>query len=467
MQLDTAEFALFVGCIAVVQAGLSGRWRVRLLLTASLIFYAFSSLPCLALMLGLCVVNYRAASFLSRSPDERHRARVFWITVVVNLAALIAFKYASGLMSEALSRFGRTAPAGPAARLAVPRGLSYFTFQMLACVTDAYRRTWRLDCGFTGFTLFGLFFPQISSGPIPRAGRLLPQLLDSRGPTTDDRLAGLRLMAFGYLKKTMVANRLHQYVETVFADPAGTSTLPAFLACCLNVLELYADFSGYIDIAMGSARFLGIRLDPNFDRPFVSSSVTEFWRRWHMTLAFWLRDYLYSPLVIRVRNWGMAGVVFAMMITFAICGIWHGATWNFLLFGITQGLALSAEALTKSWRKKRLKQFPERLIEWAGRIYAVSFFVLTQVLFRAADLPQALRIYGRLIHLRFSFHLREVIPAPYFFALDCLAIGLWMVVAWRLNRVSSRGTPLFVLLCGLLILFLGHLGTARFIYANF
>src|SRR5581483_1704877 len=332
MQLDTVYFALFLGCVAVAQAKLPVRWRMPVLLSASLIFYACSSVSYLVLMLGLCALNYWAASFLSRSSNEQRRACFFWATVAVNLATLITFKYTSGLIVQGLSRLGWTPPDGVVTRLAVPLGLSYFTFQMLACVTDAYRQTWRLDCGFAGFTLFGLFFPQISSGPIPRAGRLLPQLLDGHSPTVEDRLSGLRLIAFGYLKKTIVANRLNEYVTTIFNDQTGTGALPALVACCLNVLELYADFSGYIDIAIGSAQFLVIRLDPNFDRPFVSTSVTEFWRRWHSTLALWLRDYLYTPLLIRIRNLGMTGVVLAMIITFAICGIWHGATWTYLLF---------------------------------------------------------------------------------------------------------------------------------------
>ena len=251
-------------------------------------------------------------------------------------------------------------------------------------------------------------------------------------------------------------------------EATDIGTLPVLLACGFNALQLYADFSGYVDIAIGSARLLGIRLDPNFDRPLTSTSVIEFWRRWHMTLSFWLRDYLYLPLLIRIRTLGKTGVALALVITFAICGIWHAATWTYLLFGISQGLAMSAEFLTKSWRSKWLKRVPQRLVAWAGNFYTLSFFVLTQVFFRSVDLSQARGVFSRLFHLRMSGMFGVVNEdRPYFVALDCVAIGAWMGVAYFCQRTTGRSTPWFVLLCALLIVFLGHLGAAHFIYAAF
>src|SRR5262249_47487437 len=146
----------------------------------------------------------------------------------------------------------------------------------------------------------------------------------------------------------------------------------------------------------------GIKLDPNFDRPFTSTSVTEFWRRWHMTLSFWLRDYVYIPLLIRIRILGKFGVVLALVITFGVIGIWHAATWTYLLFGICQGLAMSGEFLTKSWRAKQLKQCPAWVATWGGRFYLLSFFVLSEVLFRSTNLSQAGAVYDRLFHWKLS-----------------------------------------------------------------
>lgn len=276
------------------------------------------------------------------------------------------------------------------------------------------------------------------------------------------------MIAYGFFKKYVVASRLSEYVALIFKDPPAANSMPAVMAACFNALQLYADFSGYVDIAIGSARFLGIRLDPNFDRPFASTSVTEFWRRWHITLATWLRDYLYMPLVLRIRSLGKLGIILAMVGTFAICGLWHGATWPFLMFGITQGVALAAELATKSWRNKKLKRAPKHLVAWAGSFYTMGFFVLSQVLFRSADLSQAGAVYSRLLHPRLSGGLNEFLGTrPYLFALNCAAIAAWIVVAYIYSRTSDHLTPWFVALCATLIIFLGCLGSAHFIYAAF
>ncbi len=468
MGLDTAKFLLFLACVAMLQAWLPARGRVALLLCASLIFYTLWSVGYLALLLALCGLNYLAVTGLRRSPDSRRRTWIFAGAVLANLAVLALFKYAREPLGKELGRLGWGAPGGELIKIAVPLGLSYITFQMLACVSDAYRQTWEIKGGFGRFALFGMFFSQITSGPIPRAGSLLPQLAGGGCPTAEDRLAGTRMIAYGFFKKFVVANRLSEYVAAIFKEPPTGNSMPVVIGCCFNALQLYADFSGYVDIAIGSARFLGIRLDPNFDRPYVSTSVTEFWRRWHMTLSFWLRDYLYMPLVIRIRSLGRAGIALALIFTFAICGLWHGATWPFVLFGVAQGVAMTAELLTKTWRNKRWKRAPKRLIIWTGSIYTLGFFVLSQVIFRSVDLAQAGAVYRGLFHPRLSGGLSAFLGSgPYVFAFDCAAVAAWLGVAYLYRRTSDRTTPWFVGLCATLILFLGCLGSARFIYAAF
>jgi D-alanyl-lipoteichoic acid acyltransferase DltB (MBOAT superfamily) len=213
---------------------------------------------------------------------------------------------------------------------------------------------------------------------------------------------------------------------------------------------------------------LGVKLDPNFDRPFVSSSVTEFWRRWHMTLAFWLRDYLYLPLVLRLRSFGRSGIVAVMIFTFAICGVWHAATWNFLLFGVAQGVALTLEFLTKSWRTKTLKPVPARWVTRAGVVYTFSFFVLSQVLFKSPTISAALDIYRHLLAFRLPHGVNSLLGmAPLLFAFQVLALLAWGLVEWSGDRAQDRHTPWYVLLCATLILFLGCLSSGHFIYAAF
>lgn len=469
MGIDSAIYFLFLAVVAVLHALLPGRRRVFLLLGASLAFYAASSFPYLLLMVVLGMVNYFAARRLSNDSNPKSRERVFAGTVLVNLCILVAFKYLRGRLGHLLAGVdpGALNPDG-AAHLAAPLGISYFVFAMLACITDAYRQTWKLQGGIVDFLLFGLFFPQISSGPIPRADRLLPQLITSATPTAEDRIAGLRMIAFGLFKKYVVANRLNGYIDPVFTSANEAAPIQVVLACAFNFIQLYADFSGYVDIAIGSARLLGIHLDPNFDHPFKSTSVTELWRRWHMTLSYWLRDYVYMPMLIRIRNLGKFGVVLALVVTFAICGLWHGAAWTYVLFGITQGIAMSIEFLSKSWRSKMFKAFPSAIVALAGNIYTVAFFAITEVLFRASDLAQAGRVYRALFH----WHLTTAPMGapdvkPYYLALDLFALACWWAVGRLLSGTASARTPWFTLACAILILFIGHLGAAHFIYAAF
>src|SRR5215469_10651008 len=245
MGVDSAIFFLFLTVVVVLHAMLPGRGRVFLLLGASLAFYAASSLPYLLLMAILGMINYFAARHLSNDSNPKSRQRVFAGTVLVNLCILAVFKYLRGWLGHLLAGFG---PGGlhsvGIAHLAAPLGISYFVFAMLGCVTDAYRQTWKLQGGIADFLLFGMFFPQISSGPIPRAGRLLPQLITAATPTAEDRLTGLRMIVYGLFKKYVVANRLNEYVNLIFSSPGAATPGQAAVACAFNFIQLYADFSG-------------------------------------------------------------------------------------------------------------------------------------------------------------------------------------------------------------------------------
>ena len=480
MELVGAPYFFFLGAVALAHSLLPPRWRMPLLLGASLAFYAMSSVPYLVLYLLMAAANYGAAMRLGRDDAGPHRLAAFGVVLALDLATLIAFKYLGRPVGSLLTQLGAAgswagamSSVGGVVKLAAPLGISYFTFQMVGCVTDAYRRDWKPTGGLAHFSLFGLFFPQITSGPIPRAPTLLPQLVHQQGGTAADRDAALRLIAYGLFKKFVVANRLGEYVGQVFpahgdAAAPGYSSLPALLACIYNVLNLYADFSSYVDIAIGSARLLGIRLDPNFDRPLISTSVTEFWRRWHMTLSFWVRDYVFTPLVFAIGDIGSSGVVLALLVTFAIVGIWHGATWPYLVFGLLQGAAMSGEMLTKRWRRKRLSGVPPRLIAASGWVYTMSFVVLSQIFFRAPTLADASTMFSSLGHLDWA-GAGEMYAhkGPFDFSLDLVAVALWCGVSRAFRRESAIPTAAFVLACALLVLFVGRLGSGQFIYAAF
>ena len=205
-------------------------------------------------------------------------------------------------------------------------------------------------------------------------------------------------MASGLVKKCVVANRLHVYVSSVFGSPSS-SGLPVLLAIVFNAVELYADFSGYTDLARGSARLFGIHLMENFDRPFLAESVSDFWRRWHISFSTWLRDYLYLPLSIQLRSLGAFMPPVAFLITFVLCGLWHNLTWNMVVFGVLQGLALSVEQASRKLRRRLMRSRAAVALAAAGRLYAIAFFVATLVLFQTAGLRQTWDLFVRASHL--------------------------------------------------------------------
>jgi D-alanyl-lipoteichoic acid acyltransferase DltB (MBOAT superfamily) len=474
MALQDAGYFVFLAIIALLHARLSPHKRLLLLLAASLVFYGMSSLSYLAMFLVLVTFNFWVAARLRDLDDGVGRALVFYGALTANLAVLVFFKYGLRWLNAGQIPPALEVPRSALMSLAIPLGISYFTFQVLSCVIDAHRRDWKLEQGWTQFAAFGLFFPQITSGPIPRAPHLLPQIAAQPGAGAEDVSIGLRMIGYGLFKKYVVANRINPYVTEIFSNPIDAATphytsIPTLIGCLLNVLNLYADFSSYVDIAIGSARLVGIRLDPNFDRPFSSTSVTELWRRWHMTLSFWLRDYLFMPTVIRLGNLGTAGVVIALLFTFAICGIWHDATWPYLLFGLAQGVAMSVELLTKRWRKRHLKRVPGLLLVLLGWTYTMAFFVLSEVFFRSPAMKDAARVFSRLFDVRLFRSAGELFAfkGPFEFALNFAVIFLWFAMAGLFRRMKIISTPGYLFLAGTLVLFLGCLGNGHFIYAGF
>ncbi len=471
MQVDSGPFFLFLGLVWVV-------WRIfpkvaapAVLLAASLLFYASSNLRHLGLMALLAAANYASVQKLSAWEDGRKRTLVFSFAVTLDVAALVFYKWASAYLNlESLPRaLGGLLPVTNANRLLFPLGLSFFIFQMVACVTDVYRRNYRWSSGAGSFFLFAFFFPQISAGPIPRAGALVPQLTRPRGPVSGDLEAGVSLLAYGLFKKLVVANRLQEYARLVFSTHQRISTVPVLLACICSALSLYADFSGYTDLARGAARVFGIHLAENFNRPFQAESMTEFWRRWHMSLSNWLKDYLYLPLVIRLRSLGKTAFALSFLLTFLICGLWHGISWPFAIFGLMHGSALSVEFLTrKSWSSWIRKQ-PWLGSRWMGRAYVFSFFVMANVMFRAGSVSQAWQLYAKILVPSRLSGLSELVGydrALQFF-LVFTALALWGLVAALRPKWEEHRCARFVLLCAVVTLSLGRLGEGGFVYVAF
>jgi D-alanyl-lipoteichoic acid acyltransferase DltB (MBOAT superfamily) len=468
MQLDSAPYFVFLGIVWLLSRITSGRATIGLLLVSSIVFYAAAN-PIHGIVVFIVLLgNYAAARALSAEQETGSRNTIFALAVAGNVGLLTFFKLANAIWQPnvALSPRMSSWVLNAGGRVLLPLGISYISFQMIAYLTDLYRKTFSAGTDTGTFFLFGSFFPYISAGPIQRASQVMP-LLEEKYRASGNQLAtAVSLILFGLFQKFVIANRLALYVHQVYSSDLPLSSIPVALGFILSALQLYADFSGYTDIALGSALLFGVKLAGNFDRPLLAESVTDFWRRWHISLSTWLRDYLYMPLLIRLRDLKTSGIFIAFIVTFLICGAWHKLAWTWVLFGLLHGIALSVEFATRKVRRNWFITSPS-LQGLLGRAYTLTFWVLTNALLPAKDLHQAFSMFGRLFSFTLPHNAGEIFAyqGPVLFLLNFVALAVWFMLAK--TRQPPRVSMRFALACSVLLVFLGKLPEGNFIYVQF
>ncbi|HEY2724505.1 MAG TPA: MBOAT family protein [Pseudonocardiaceae bacterium] len=320
-------------------------WRNGIIAVGSLVFYAVGAGPTTLLLLACMVVNFLAGPELE--PDDwdlepRRRRRLLSAVVAFDVAVLVVWKYAGFATTQAAGLAALTGLDLPVVHLALPIGISFYTFHHISYVVDIYRGERPALRNPVSFVTYIAMFPQLIAGPIVRYREIADQLPQTRSHRLDDIAAGFPRFALGLTKKVVIADSLAPFVDACFATPADQMTTSiAWLGAIGYTLQLYFDFSGYSDMAIGLARMLGFKLPENFARPYSSATITEFWRRWHMSLSRWFRDYVYIPLG---GNRGGARATYRnLWIVFALTGLWHGANWTFLVWGLYHGCALVVE----------------------------------------------------------------------------------------------------------------------------
>lgn len=384
MAFNSIEYAIFFALVFAIYWLLSHRGQNLFLLAASYFFYGSWDWRFLSLMLGSSAVAWWIALALDRTNEEAARKRLVTISVVANLGLLAIFKY-FGFFGDSLrlllASFGIEA-GWPLIEIVLPVGISFFTFQALGYTIDVYRREIPAARRFSDFALFIAFFPQLVAGPIERAHNLLPLVLSPRTFSLYEFGRGGFLILVGLFKKVVIADGLAPSVDAIFRDGAHASGGDVWLGSVCFAFQIYCDFSGYTDIARGSSKMLGIDLIENFRSPYLSKDPQEFWRRWHISLSSWLRDYLYISLG------GNRGGRFAtyrnLMWTMVLGGLWHGAAWNYVFWGTYQGLLLVGHRALCSWHRPATAR-------WLVPVKIAGFFVLTcygWMLFRARSLAQ-------------------------------------------------------------------------------
>lgn len=394
MLFNSFSYAVFLPVIFIIYWFIPHRFRCILLLSASYYFYMSWNPKYVVLILGTTVVSYITGILIERTGNTLQKKMYLVLSIILCMGVLFIFKYFNFFienLSSILDMF--TIKMHPTTlRLLLPVGISFYTFQTMSYVIDVYRGDIKAEKHFGYYAAFISFFPQLVAGPIERTSNLLPQIKREQKFSEQKTFDGLKLMLWGYYKKLVIADTLAPYVDKVYNQLELYQGFSLMIVAFFFSLQIYCDFSGYSDIAIGTAKLFGIDLMKNFDAPYFSKSVKEFWRRWHISLSTWFRDYIYIPLggnkCTRIKCY------INLMLTFLASGLWHGANWTFLYWGGVHGAAQIVEDICNPILKKIRVYKVGRFVIW-GLVF--TFCNMAWVLFRAPTLMEAIYVYKNML----------------------------------------------------------------------
>ena len=390
MIFSSPEFFTFFGCVLLFMWLARGQQtKKHFLLAASYFFYGYWDWRFTFLMLAMTAVNYALGLAIESASSQQIRRLSLVSAIVFDLGVLGFFKYYNFFTDSANQLLQLANISLPQLSIILPVGISFITFQVMAYVIDIYRGEAISANTFWDFALLTAFFPQLIAGPILKAKQFLPELQKKIIIRRENLLLGMQIFLLGLFRKVLIADRLALFVDTVFESPQDFSSITTWLAVIAYAIQIYCDFSGYSDMAIGAAKCLGYDIPINFNIPYISRSITEFWRRWHISLSTWLREYLYIPLGGNRK--GKLRQYANLWIVMLLGGLWHGASWNFVLWGALHGTALAAHKFYADFLYDKGKpQFVlYKGLTWAGTFL---FVCTTWVFFRAATFPNAFTI---------------------------------------------------------------------------
>ena len=481
MIFSSAEFFVFFGLLLGMLAFTKREGtRRNLLIGASYLFYAWWDWRSCFLLFGVTLLGYRVGLGMAGRPDRQAKRPWLLLGITVNLGVLAFFKYTDFFLANLQPLFRVAGLGVPRPEIVLPVGVSFFTFQSISYLIDVYRGPLPAHRGFRDYVLFVAFFPQLLAGPIVRGGQFLPQMASEHPLRSGDLRLGIERFVRGFTKKMLFADTLAVWVDPVFAHPAAYAPLTCWLAVVAYAGQIYYDFSGYSDMAIGVARMLGIEYPENFRHPYASRSIAEFWQRWHITLSNWLRDYLFLPLAyavsrripedrplgVRAETWSYAA---AILLTMFLGGLWHGASWTFVVWGTLHGLALAFHRLVRDVRGRRGRGrfgWPGCLASWA---LTFLFLLVTWVIFRAPDFATAWAMLHRMASVGAG-------GVRWFYVQGLVALGAGVLLhLWSLRHgdrspsLDLRRPLAWPALAALLlaVLLFAPLGTSPFIYLRF
>lgn len=474
MQFNSFIFLIFFTLVVIIYYAVETRKRNFILLISNYIFYSYFDLRFAALLFILTSLTFFIGKKISAVNEYKDKRKYLFVGIIINILTLSVFKYLNFFSESFISLINLTGIHLDPLTINIiqPLGISFYIFQTLTWLFDNYYEKIENNFSFVEYSVFASFFPTVVAGPIERAHRLLPQIKSDRIFNPLNIKNGFLLIVYGLFRKVLIGDTIGRMINHIYADPQYFTSFEVLSAILLYSIQIYNDFAGYSSIAKGTAQMLGFDIILNFRQPYFADSIADFWRRWHISFSTWLRDYIFYPLQLKYRYYQKWGNFLAIMITFSICGLWHGASWNFVLWGVLHGVLLSIPLIMGSFSGNIWKNnLDTKGIKFLSVFTTYILITLLWIPFRAENFETVIIIFNQLMAFTGGeFVLRFTkITLSYFivsFALD------YIEIKFKTENILSLVKSPYVYALSLTILFMifAYLLTSDkspFIYARF
>jgi D-alanyl-lipoteichoic acid acyltransferase DltB (MBOAT superfamily) len=479
MSFNSIEFVIFFAILFILYYFvLKEKTKLQniLLLIASYVFYAYANWKILPLLITSTFVFYGLGIAIFQTESQKRKSLLSTVGIILGIGVLLYFKYTNFFITSFQSLFEKFGfqTNWHTLNILVPIGISFYTFRLLSYLIGINRGKYEPTTDIVAFAAYVSFFPCILSGPIDRPSALIPQLQKKRLFDYSMAVNGSRQILWGLLKKMVIADNCAIAVNNIFNHYSDCSSSTLAIGAILFTIQTYADFSGYTDMAIGVAKLLGLQITKNFNYPLFAQNIGDYWRRWHISLTSWLTDYVFMPLNIKWRNWGKWGMILAIIVDFVICGLWHGANWTFVLWGLYHGLLFIPLILSGAmFKKTKIEDTKYGLpkLKTLGNMM-LTFFLVTfgLIIFRSESIHQAFDYIATMCST-------SLLPLPIVSKKVVILLILLLVVEWiqrkqeyalQIDRIKSPVLRISIYyLIILIILFVGNYGVHEFIYFQF
>lgn len=460
---------------------IDNKYQNGVLLIASYVFYGIAEWKMIPLLLTSTIVFYFLGICIGKNSNTPKACRLTTIGVVLGVGVLLYFKYFNFFIQSFSDLFNTLGfqTNWSTFKIIMPLGVSYFTFKLISYVIEIHRGKFDYCKDFVAFAAYISFFPTIMAGPIDRPS-FIQQLQTKREFHFTDGFDAIQQILWGFFKKVAIADNLFLFINTAWENMGTVGSIHLISAALLYTFQMYADFSGYSDMAIGVGRLLGIRITKNFNYPFFATTISDFWRKWHISLTGWLTDYVFMPLNVKFRNLGKLGIILAIIINMVLVGMWHGANWTYAVFGLYQGL-LFIPMIIRNKMNKKTKLTINRLglpgvCDLLKMLGIFLLYTLGAIVFRAESLSQAREFICAIAYTNHTIlpeHVKGAVPA-------CMGIFIFMVVEWfqrekdfglQFNSSFYTRHPFIIILLDYILIcatiYIGNFGDNQFIYFQF